>query len=951
MRHFIDFDTTTTRASVPTAVCAALLFFVSCAVAPKLASACDVNVAQAHPVANTAAITHVTHGEHAAVARLVDHCSVTHMAVKSGNWSSAETWQNGRLPDTHARAHIPAGITISVDRNLFETRLTWLRVDGTLTFATDTDTSLRLETMVVTAGGKLLIGEVARPVTAGKQARLVFAPRTQRDAAGDPFDLAGGLLVEGTLTVVGVRKTPHVLVAQNLRAGEQRLALAAPIDGWVVGDRLLLAGVNPLRVEDEIATIESVEAGGRSIRLATPLLYDHAAPAGMSYPVVNMTRNVVIESESAVPLAARGHVMIMHQQTGTMIDGAAFKDLGRTDARLPHTIPQLDAHGILKPGTDANSIGRYSLHFHVRSGALLSTPPHIVSNSIIDGSPKYGLVNHGGHVVAEGNASYNIVGSHFVAENGSEVGAFRSNVAIRSSGSDDRIRSRDITYDFGHGGHGFWLQSCGVALTDNWAAGHAEAAFTIFGYPFMENGELIYFDARNASNPQSADVLGRMFISSVNFYAARNTAAGSKSGFEIWNHKIYNLLPDRSRLDGFTGWGFATYGLFVPYTKNVDIRNVHIANDGVAGSTAVGVAINGMTENLVLDELIITGFGSGVQLPQRGRNVLRHSQLRNTTNLEIWSPNLMGRTIDIIDVALEAPFAVPHARQFAMGAFMTPHHGDIAILYGLDHIHVVDAHGDRKRLYFPYQKSDFVPFTDKGPAALRGLTNREIARQYVLAPGGALAPDVAAVVPSSNALIDEGGTGAASSQLAAFANSASTRAAKRVELYPQAFDHFEKDAAVGVAGAWKLVEAASRGQEQRAMVYIDNEPPKFLLMKGLVPLQIHPDDIEYGYRVMGMVVDLVEGQVTMRAHSQEFFNLTIDADRHVRIDFKVADMAGNETEVKLALLVTDQAVRRGQNLNFFVQKHHCGMCGYDTLVQDAEKLFAVELAALAESRK
>ena len=35
----------------------------------------------------------------------------------------------------------------------------------------------------------------------------------------------------------------------------------------------------------------------------------------------------------------------------------------------------------------------------------------------------------------ENNASYDVYGSHFVSEDGNELGAFRHNIAIKSEGS------------------------------------------------------------------------------------------------------------------------------------------------------------------------------------------------------------------------------------------------------------------------------------------------------------------------------------------------------------------------------------------------------------------------------------------------------------------------------------------------------------------------------------
>src|SRR5262249_36604257 len=158
------------------------------------------------------------------------------------------------------------------------------------------------------------------------------------------------------------------------------------------------------------------------------------APEGADLPIGNLSRNVVFRSADPSRRGGRGHVMIMHVPTGVAIDGAGFYGLGRTSARVAHTTPVLDERGELVEGTDANTIGRYAVHFHLRSGARADVAPNVFRNSVIEGSPKHGLVNHGGHVVAEDNVTFRVEGSHFFAENGSEIGAFRRNLAVRSAG-------------------------------------------------------------------------------------------------------------------------------------------------------------------------------------------------------------------------------------------------------------------------------------------------------------------------------------------------------------------------------------------------------------------------------------------------------------------------------------------------------------------------------------
>ena len=71
---------------------------------------------------------------------------------------------------------------------------------------------------------------------------------------------------------------------------------------------------------------------------------------------------------------------------------------------------------------------------------------------------------------------FKIRGSHFFTENGSEIGRFKGNLAVRSNGTgfdsgDDDGMPIPAKYAYkhplniGHGGHGFWLQGGGVDVT------------------------------------------------------------------------------------------------------------------------------------------------------------------------------------------------------------------------------------------------------------------------------------------------------------------------------------------------------------------------------------------------------------------------------------------------------------------------------------------------------
>jgi len=145
-------------------------------------------------------------------------------------------------------------------------------------------------------------------------------------------------------------------------------------------------------------------------------------------------------------------------------------------------------------------------------------------------------------------------------------------------------------------------------------------------------------------------------------------------------------------------------------------------------------------------------------------------------------------------------------------------------------------------------------------------------------------------------------------------------AADTTELYPLASKQFRKATnSDQIADRWEVMRAEAGSESKAAtMVYVQRTPPRFIIAPGLLPLEIHPADIRFGYRAMGVVANMVGSKIAIRAFSREYAGseLSVDPDGFVRLAFTVHDMAGNEAPVNLALKVTDKAVRRGDNLDF-----------------------------------
>jgi hypothetical protein len=770
----------------------------------------------------------------------------------------------------------------------------------------------------------------------------MLAPRLGRDRQADPFDLAGGLISHGIVEMVATQRTSHRSAATPLSRGIAQFEFAETLKGWQVGDQVLVPGTDVYNDEDELRTISNIGMDGRTIQFDQPLRFDHFAPWGNAIPIGNLTRSIEVSSLEPGSAAGRGHIMVMHVQTGSIFDGVAFLHLGRTDTRRAHTFPEVGPDGETTPGTDVNTIGRYAVHFHLRSGANASLPPHLVQNCVVIDSPKFGIVNHGGHLLAQDNVTFQIAGSHFVAENGSEIGAVRRNMAVRSAGSGEQIlESRMSIYDFAHGGHGFWLQSGGVELTDNWASGHAGAGIFIMGMDYRENGQVVWFDAKNVGPSPYADELGRIPIMDVSFYLARNAVTASGKGLEVWYHKVYSKnFSESGVVDGLNVWNVLQEAVALPYSKSVTLRNLRLLGSKKVGFA--GIDGNKLTENITIDGAQIRDFAVGIQLSARGQNVVRNMALQNAVNLEIPLPAGEGRQIHLdnlnfiaddsdqgIDIAMKASEAL---------------YGDLALLFEPDRIDLTDSHGRNRRLFFPFQHPEAVLFPAEGPARIRGLTVAEIHKQFGLAPGGALAPANSIMLPKSNALAtasERNSTGDRDSpkiaSLGPPISDGTVDHSKGFEAFPIRWKHFLGQSDGDFAKGWNFVPSTAA---ERALVYVNPNPAKFMLRRGLLPLRIHPEDVRYGYRVHGVVLEPVDGRLTMRNWEREFRNLMVEPDGYVRMTFSITNLAGMEMPVTIALEVTPEAVRRGTNVDYYLQREFCGACGNDTLAEDADRFYA-----------
>jgi G8 domain len=881
-----------------------------------------------------------TPDDHSAALAQLDASRASHVAARSGDWSDPDTWSPG-VPTASARVVIPQDVTVTVKAPI-AVAIDWVRVEGRLHFSPTDDSQLVVTTVFVTPAGTLSVGTADTTVDSGKTVQLLFPPRSAEIRRQDRFDILGGLIALGHVYLHGAPKAGFATPSNPLHRGVSALTFLTLPTGWKVGDTLLFPAADSAS-KDEQHRIASISDDGRTMTLSSPLTFRHVPPYGVraEVPVGNLTRNVILASTETGTLHQRAHVMVMAHEP-VHISGTAFRGLGRTTAVRPHTLPTVNDDGEVSAG--ANPVGRYAVHFHLVSGASRRLPPHIFTGNVIVDSPKHGLVNHGGYVVAENNVTFAIHGSHFFAENGSEIGAFRHNLAVFSRGSGEHIEGRQPGIgDFGHGGHGFWSQSPALVMEGNYAFHHAGPAYVIFAAPIeaAEGTQKVFFRGtdrianflRDNLDSPLRDMVTETQIppTTIPFRFSVNVAAHSGRGLEVWHTNSVSNHDLQSIVEDCVFWKMRSAGIAITYGVNTVVRNsILLGSDPVGCSEfacegSVGITTDGGTRNLIIEHVHVARFSTGMRVPSRGTTQISKSSFDNKYNILLYPAQQPGRQTIVAGNTFARHRTGGEDYHFLEGGLF---HGDVSMLFERDPLIVDDQRFPGKTIYRVNQYPAAIPFRHSGIPQLDGKTASEIRRAYGLAIGGVLAPRDATAMPGVGGLVGKPVNRPAEmadeeTMLARMNTGLQTGSGK--ESYASNHDQgYGSDCCnihrivKGLGGertGWRFLTTRDRDKTITKLVYVDTSPPRFAL-DPRIKLEIHPDDVKYGFLIQGTLYD--EGaapEIVRRAYNQ----LKV-ADGYVKIPFEYPDRAGNVFRQDYRLKVTPRAAKRGSNLFHDIQR-------------------------------
>lgn len=501
--------------------------------------------------------------------RIPDFCGTpTITSARTGNWIDTGTWNLNRVPTTTDVVQIAAGHTVTFNAAALAS-VDCLGIHGRFVMDTTANRSIKAANYLVYSDGEFQAGTAASPVPSTVNIDIAIANKaldTTNDGNGvfDPSQYGTAFLSLGKVTMHGAAKNPtFVRLASSPRAGNTTFALAQAVNGWQVGDQLVLPDSRQEPTEDgdgrlsyrqlEVRTLQSISADNQTITFSPALTFNHPCTTdedSNGQPdfcphVANLTRNVVVHSESRT--GTRGHVMFTNRAT-IDVRYAAFEGLGRTTFNDLNSTT-FDGNGNpTRIGT--NQIGRYSLHLHHLMGPSPTVDPEyqyrLVGNSVYENSAttpeqKWGITLHNTHYgLVQNNVMYNIGGAGLVTEDGSESNnVIENNFVAKITSNGGRDEHFDSTRGIAREGVGYWFRGPNNYVRGNVAAnmgedtGDVEASYG-FKYSMMFLGNIRVPNSRGADTSVTGQYTTRNGNGLPLLEFANNEMYGQIQGLTIW---------------------------------------------------------------------------------------------------------------------------------------------------------------------------------------------------------------------------------------------------------------------------------------------------------------------------------------------------------------------------------------------------------------------------------
>lgn len=725
-------------------------------------------------------------------------------SAQDGLWSDPATWNSGLVPDENTIAKIKHNVVLASTQ---AAEVVSVQPDGALVFARHGLVKLTVTTLQV-IGGTLDMGTSADPIQGFVEVALRGKPLNTQF---DPEQYGHGIVViNGTWTAHGRSKTAFVRLGEPIKAGDVRLELSHPVEGWNVGDEVVVPDTRQGRIKDrkdplsaqwERRTISTV--GDTWVEVSKPFDFDHGGAkdrdGALRYlgHVGNLSRNISVYPTD--PTTYRSHIMFTGRSV-VDVRYARFHSLGRTSIEAIDNTEFDDNGNVVRVGT--NQIGRYMIHAH-----------HVVSPTLVDDGCTFvlqGLALDGGEEVhkwrwhmglhdssfgcVRNNVVYNAAGTGIGSEDGNEQNVIEQNFVVRVSGTGLRA-DRGCGQDCANEGTGIWSRGPLNLIRNNVVANSPDRSCYTF---FLKRRGTIRVQTQALMDPYEP---GGSALQSINELPiaefARNECYGlSNFGLVYWWLGVtQNAIPTverRSILEDFVAWH--VHHIVFTYAGHVTMRNFVGLNDpAYIKEQTIGFEFRDYVQwKCRIERAEIQGFQWGIILPVnqypkgKGDLTVPGEFVVSDSVISTWhgliaripfhnnSPFGFHPPVNRIVNTRFLPYPwkmVPEATSYYTMAMEWPPRTNADVTLKLTYsFEMYQGEDDSFEVFFPQQSPDAIMLAtevnEKGRtvllgAPLEGLTNREAWERFGVATGGRLAPCSGdAGYPEIQGLVCHGGGGA-----------------------------------------------------------------------------------------------------------------------------------------------------------------------------------------------
>jgi hypothetical protein len=231
---------------------------------------------------------------------------------------------------------------------------------------------------------------------------------------------------------------------------------------------------------------------------------------------------------------------------------------------------------------------------------------------------------------------------------------------------------------------------------------------------------------------------------------ARNEAYDSAIGLTIQYHMENATSPDYGTFSDSEFWN-DPQGIYLPYANQVALQNLLIvAPKSALSSPLAGIEINDITRNIIFNNLQVTGYQNGVEVPVTGTTLITGGYYDNIFDIEVKTARGKNRSVTVTGPITFGPTTIDQIAMVPQIAPLASFYNDVTHDFLPDRVILNYGTYANQQLYYTAQLPTYVPFPVAAasvPAAYVGLTNQQLHDQFGISIGGVIASPDAHVVP------------------------------------------------------------------------------------------------------------------------------------------------------------------------------------------------------------